>query len=253
METSNDYRGGGGGGGEVRRVNVVYFLSRDGRVEHPHLLRIHRLRQDRVCLRDVKRWLSKARGKEMPEFFSWSYKRRYRGGYIWQDLLDDDLITPFSDDEYVLKGSEIISISSEDEKTPEATTSAGEDEGAGAETLPISPREDEQVSPKPPPGQIDEDSSGTLDVERASKEMKSIVLVQREEEESGDEDDDVFGSVNSTTNGSKKKPNRTAKLVLLSILGCKSADALHPVTTRSPRGKAPPPSGCGRVDDTNRR
>lgn len=35
--------------------------------------------------------------------------RKYRTGYIWQDLLDDDLITPMSDNEYVLKGSEISS------------------------------------------------------------------------------------------------------------------------------------------------
>lgn len=39
------------GGGEMRRVNVVYFLSRNGRVEHPHLLRIHRRRRDHVYLR----------------------------------------------------------------------------------------------------------------------------------------------------------------------------------------------------------
>lgn len=36
--------------------------------------------------------------------------RRYKAGYVWQDLLDEDLITPISDNEYVLKGSEISSI-----------------------------------------------------------------------------------------------------------------------------------------------
>ncbi|KAH7864317.1 hypothetical protein Vadar_028220 [Vaccinium darrowii] len=46
----------------------------------------------------------------MPESFAWSHKRRYKTGYIWQDLLDEDLITPISDNEYVLKGSEIPSI-----------------------------------------------------------------------------------------------------------------------------------------------
>lgn len=35
--------------------------------------------------------------------------RRYKTGYVWQDLLDEDLITPISDNEYVLKGSEISS------------------------------------------------------------------------------------------------------------------------------------------------
>ncbi|KAH6756039.1 hypothetical protein C2S53_005906 [Perilla frutescens var. hirtella] len=45
----------------------------------------------------------------MPESFAWSYKRKYKTGYVWQDILDDDLITPISDNEYVLKGSEISS------------------------------------------------------------------------------------------------------------------------------------------------
>ncbi|CAL9003968.1 unnamed protein product [Prunus brigantina] len=96
-------------GGEVRRLQIIYFLShRMGRVDHPHLIRVHHLTRTGVYLRDVKRWLSDLRGKDMPEAFAWSYKRRYKTGYVWQDLLDDDLITPISDNEYVLKGSEII-------------------------------------------------------------------------------------------------------------------------------------------------
>ncbi|KAL9424505.1 hypothetical protein AB3S75_036389 [Citrus x aurantiifolia] len=107
--------GGGGGkvinnninnGGEVRRIHIVYFLSRLGQVDHPHLIRVHHLSRNGVYLRDVKRWLAEVRGKDMPEAFSWSYKRRYKSGYVWQDLLNDDLITPISDNEYVLKGSE---------------------------------------------------------------------------------------------------------------------------------------------------
>ncbi|KAJ4843548.1 hypothetical protein Tsubulata_007966 [Turnera subulata] len=99
----------GRGGGEVRRVHIIYFLSRMGRPEQPHLFRVHHHpHRNGVHLRDVKRWLGDLRGKDMPEAFAWSYKRRYRGGYVWQDLLDDDLITPISDNEYVLKGSEIL-------------------------------------------------------------------------------------------------------------------------------------------------
>jgi hypothetical protein len=30
--------------------------------------------------------------------------RKYKAGYVWQDVKDDDLITPVSDNEYVLKG-----------------------------------------------------------------------------------------------------------------------------------------------------
>ncbi|KAL6211436.1 hypothetical protein ACLB2K_016662 [Fragaria x ananassa] len=44
---------------------------------------------------DVKRWLADFRENDMswPETFNWSCKRRYKKGYVWQDLLDDDLIT----------------------------------------------------------------------------------------------------------------------------------------------------------------
>ncbi|KAF8766148.1 hypothetical protein HU200_007646 [Digitaria exilis] len=98
----------GGAPGEVmRRINVVYFLSRGGRTDHPHLFRVNHLNRAGVRLRDVKRWLSELRGKDMPDNYSWSYKRKYKAGYVWQDLKDDDLITPISDNEYVLKGCDV--------------------------------------------------------------------------------------------------------------------------------------------------
>ncbi|KAL6495644.1 hypothetical protein OROGR_030207 [Orobanche gracilis] len=101
---------------EVRKLQIVYFLSRKGRIEHPHLVRVHHLSRSGVRLRDVKRWLGELRGNDMPEAYSWSYKRRYKTGYVWQDLLDDDLINPISDNEYVLKGSEVSSTIIKDEK-----------------------------------------------------------------------------------------------------------------------------------------
>ncbi|XP_019191470.1 PREDICTED: uncharacterized protein LOC109185924 isoform X2 [Ipomoea nil] len=94
---------------EVRKLHIVYFLSRNGRIEHPHLIRVHHLSRHGVRLRDVKRWMGELRGKELPESYAWSYKRKYKTGYVWQDLVDDDLLTPISDNEYVLKGSEISS------------------------------------------------------------------------------------------------------------------------------------------------
>lgn len=102
---------GSGGGGEVRRIHVVYLLSRMGRMEQPHLFRVHHLARSGVRLKggpyasmiipiffsfliycrlcfvfvtvvtacslsvDVKRWLGELRGKNMPDSFSWSYKR----------------------------------------------------------------------------------------------------------------------------------------------------------------------------------
>ncbi|PSS10044.1 Protein UPSTREAM OF FLC like [Actinidia chinensis var. chinensis] len=110
MEAQEGGGGGSGGGGEERRIYVLYFLSRDGRIEHPHLISIRPISRNGVRLRDVKRWLSKFRGKDMPDAFAWSYKRKYKSGYVWKDLLDEDLITPISDNEYVLKGSEIAAI-----------------------------------------------------------------------------------------------------------------------------------------------
>lgn len=41
------------GRGEVRKVNVVYFISREGKVEHPHLIRVHQFRGHGVHLRGI--------------------------------------------------------------------------------------------------------------------------------------------------------------------------------------------------------
>ncbi|XP_015071709.1 protein UPSTREAM OF FLC [Solanum pennellii] len=123
------------GGGEVRRLHIIYFLSRKGRIEHPHLIRVHHFSRNGIRLKDIKRWLGELRGKDMPESFAWSYKRKYKTGYVWQDLLDEDLITPISDNEYVLKGSEIPSItiikdvsSGEKEVTKEQTKQEDQDQ-----------------------------------------------------------------------------------------------------------------------------
>lgn len=42
---------GKGNIGEVRRLHIVYFLSRMGRIEHPHLIRVHHLTRNGVYLR----------------------------------------------------------------------------------------------------------------------------------------------------------------------------------------------------------
>ncbi|CAH1448801.1 unnamed protein product [Lactuca virosa] len=123
--------GGARGGGEMRKVHIVYFLSHKGRIEHPHLIRVHHHSRNGVRLRDIKRWLSELRGKDMPESFAWSYKRRYKAGYVWQDLLDEDLITPIADNEYVLKGSEISSITITND-----LSSYGEEEGSKPKSSP---------------------------------------------------------------------------------------------------------------------
>ncbi|MCO5568860.1 hypothetical protein L7F22_022562 [Adiantum nelumboides] len=91
-----------------RKVHVVYYLSRSGQLEHPHLLEVSIPPNQGLYLRDVKRRLAVIRGKRLPSTFAWSYKRSYKNGYVWQDLCDDDLIFPAHGCEYVLKGSEIL-------------------------------------------------------------------------------------------------------------------------------------------------
>lgn len=51
MEKGMDSYNKAGGAGEVRRINVVYFLSRGGRTDHPHLFRVNNLHRSGVRLR----------------------------------------------------------------------------------------------------------------------------------------------------------------------------------------------------------
>ncbi|TKW17098.1 hypothetical protein SEVIR_5G343300v4 [Setaria viridis] len=156
-----------GAAGEVRRINVVYFLSRGGRTDHPHLFRVNHLNRAGVRLRDVKRWLSELRGKDMPDNYSWSYKRKYKAGYVWQDLKDDDLITPISDNEYVLKGCDVRGTPPPCVQAPRRTPSQAEKKREEEETprnqdhpveVVLTPDSGES-SPKPPPP-ADQDSPG---------------------------------------------------------------------------------------------
>ncbi|RZC82837.1 hypothetical protein C5167_045626 [Papaver somniferum] len=161
---------GGGVGGEIRRVHIIYFLSRMGRVEHPHLIRVHHLSKNGVHLRDVKRWLSELRGKDMPDAFAWSYKRRYKTGYVWQDLLDDDLISPISDNEYVIKGSEITTLSFD-------PCFHGEKKGSTltkAETIPSIIETKSKTPDSKGESQFDGEDSGPLDSETSTESSESI-------------------------------------------------------------------------------
>lgn len=42
------------GVGEVRRLHIIYFISRKGRIEHPHLIRVHHLSRNGVRLRGTQ-------------------------------------------------------------------------------------------------------------------------------------------------------------------------------------------------------
>ncbi|XP_061372247.1 protein SOSEKI 5-like [Gastrolobium bilobum] len=91
------------------KVPVIYYLSGNGQLEHPHLMEVlisspHGM----LCLKDVINRLSFLRGQGMANMYSWSTKRSYKNGYVWQDLSENDFIYPSSGHEYVLKGTQLI-------------------------------------------------------------------------------------------------------------------------------------------------
>ena len=55
MEAANNK----GHGGEIRKLHVIYFLSLlGGRIEHPHLIRVHHLARNGVYLRGTSFYFS---------------------------------------------------------------------------------------------------------------------------------------------------------------------------------------------------
>ncbi|XP_068642637.1 protein SOSEKI 2 [Aristolochia californica] len=91
-----------------RKVQVVYYLCRNGQVEHPHFMEVSHLANQQLRLKDVIDRLTVLRGRGMVSLFSWSCKRSYKNGYVWNDLSETDVVYPAEGGEYVLKGSEII-------------------------------------------------------------------------------------------------------------------------------------------------
>lgn len=91
-----------------RKVSVVYYLSRNRQLEHPHFIEVSLSSPDGLYLRDVIDRLNVLRGRGMASMYSWSCKRSYRTGFVWHDLCEDDLILPAHGNEYVLKGSELF-------------------------------------------------------------------------------------------------------------------------------------------------
>lgn len=91
-----------------RKVPVVYYLTRNGQLEHPHFMEVPLSSPDGLYLRDVINRLNFLRGKGMASIYSWSAKRSYRNGFVWHDLAEHDFIYPAHGQEYVLKGSEFV-------------------------------------------------------------------------------------------------------------------------------------------------
>ncbi|XP_068312070.1 protein SOSEKI 5-like isoform X2 [Pyrus communis] len=91
-----------------RKVPVVYYLSMNGQLEHPHFMEVPLSSPRGLFLRDVMNRLNLLRGKGMALMYSWSSKRSYRTGFVWHDLTENDLIYPSHGQEYVLKGSDLL-------------------------------------------------------------------------------------------------------------------------------------------------
>ncbi|KAG0604704.1 hypothetical protein M758_9G001700 [Ceratodon purpureus] len=97
-----------------RKIEVLYLLSQGSeQADHPHMIQVqYPSHQQAPTLRDVKSRLTALRGRGMPDSYSWSYKRSYKGAFIWCDVFDDDIILPLSHSgEYVLKALEVFDAS----------------------------------------------------------------------------------------------------------------------------------------------
>ncbi|KAL0539320.1 hypothetical protein IC582_023525 [Cucumis melo] len=88
-------------------IPVIYYLTRHGQLQHPHLLEVPLSSSNGLFLKDVIKRLDILRGEGFSRLYSWSSKRQYKNGYVWQDLSDDDSIHPSQGREYILKGSEV--------------------------------------------------------------------------------------------------------------------------------------------------
>uniref|UniRef100_A0A3N7FNI3 SOSEKI DIX-like domain-containing protein n=1 Tax=Populus trichocarpa TaxID=3694 RepID=A0A3N7FNI3_POPTR len=94
-----------------QKVGVVYYLTRNGQFEHPHFMEVPLSSPQGLQLKDVTDRLNHLRGRGMANMYSWSSKRRYKNGFVWQDLSETDYVQPCHGHEYILKGSLLLETS----------------------------------------------------------------------------------------------------------------------------------------------
>ncbi|CAM8982465.1 unnamed protein product [Rhodiola kirilowii] len=90
-----------------KKAAVVYYLTRNGQLQQPHFMEVPLSNPRGLYLKDVITRLTVLRGEGMAGMYSWSCKRGYGNGFVWQDLTENDFIYPTKGHEYVLKGSEL--------------------------------------------------------------------------------------------------------------------------------------------------
>ncbi|CAN1230860.1 Protein SOSEKI 5 [Linum grandiflorum] len=133
-----------------RVVPVVYYLSRNGHLEHPHFMEVTLSSPQGLYLRDVISRLNSLRGKGIAALYSWSCKRSYRNGFVWHDLAESDFIYPAQGNEYVLKGSELL------EPTPSPKSFVESSSTASFRSMKNSPARDRNSSESSSPPEYDE-------------------------------------------------------------------------------------------------
>ncbi|KAL0390178.1 UNVERIFIED_CONTAM: protein UPSTREAM OF FLC [Sesamum calycinum] len=116
-----------------KRVPVLYYLCRNGQLQHPHFMEVPLSSPQGLFLTDVISRLNVLRGKAMASLYSWSCKRSYKNGFVWHDLSENDFIYPAHGHEYVLKGSELPVKALQDAGSSSPSPPPAETQGTGAD------------------------------------------------------------------------------------------------------------------------
>ncbi|CAN8247222.1 unnamed protein product [Cochlearia groenlandica] len=133
----------------INKVQIVYYISKNHQLEHPHFMEVLLSSPQGLYLKDVIERLNVLRGKGMASMYSWSSKRSYRNGFVWQDLSEDDLILPSHGNEYVLKGSELFEESKSMKEPPSSTSMDGSSSSSSLNNEKDTnnvPKEDDELS-----------------------------------------------------------------------------------------------------------
>uniref|UniRef100_A0A6N2MJA9 SOSEKI DIX-like domain-containing protein n=1 Tax=Salix viminalis TaxID=40686 RepID=A0A6N2MJA9_SALVM len=193
-----------------RKVPVVYYLSRNGQLEHPHFMEVPLSSSDGgLYLRDVINRLDLLRGQGMAGLYSWSSKRSYKNGFVWHDLADDDFIHPAHGHEYVLKGSELLDHSNKQlflETKPQETRQSSSN-SQGSDFPRIARRRNQSwssidlneykvykaESPSESSRKLAADASTQTDDSRRRRQAKPVKEELHEEEIKGSQETEVNG------------------------------------------------------------
>ncbi|XP_038907002.1 protein UPSTREAM OF FLC [Benincasa hispida] len=132
----------------MNKVQVFYYISRNGRLEQPHFLEIPLFPSHPLRLKDVLDRLAVLRGNAMPFLYSWSCKRNYKSGYVWNDLSENDVVYPAEGSEYVLKASQLVDVHACSEKLQQIHISNTTRQPVQEPNLPTKARK-QQLAPSP--------------------------------------------------------------------------------------------------------